>query len=195
MPACGRFSARTRRVPSSIAATADLLSAPRIVPPALRTTPSSITGSSGPSGGTGSRCAHRKIGVPGPFPLGSPRQYRFPMFEPTVAPAPSSSTVSPRARRERATASATGHSSPGGLEIAASSVKRSTTSDAIRLAAHLEHATRLPRPHAVRLRAPEVRAPAGRAVERDHVQARLDLRHAEVDRPHALIVDAHLPEP
>ena len=42
MPACGRFSASTRRVPSSIAATADLLSAPRIVPPAFRTTPSSI---------------------------------------------------------------------------------------------------------------------------------------------------------
>jgi len=35
---------------SSIAATAALLSAPRIVPPAFRTIPSSTTGSSGPVG-------------------------------------------------------------------------------------------------------------------------------------------------
>src|SRR5262249_61125137 len=67
-PAGGRSSASPRRVPSSIAATADLLSAPRIVPPALRTTPSSITGSIGPSGGTVSRCAQRKIGVAPPRP-------------------------------------------------------------------------------------------------------------------------------
>ena len=65
MPACGRLSASTRRTPSSIATTADLLSAPRIVPPAFRTTPSSTTGSSGPDGGTVSRCAQKKSGVAG----------------------------------------------------------------------------------------------------------------------------------
>ena len=64
MPPCGRFSARTRRVASSITATADLLSAPRIVPAAFRITPSSRTGSIPASGGTVSRCAHRKSGVP-----------------------------------------------------------------------------------------------------------------------------------
>src|SRR5207253_7258600 len=53
MPPCGRFSASTRRAPSSIAATADLLSAPRIVPAAFRITPSSsITGSIAAVGGT-----------------------------------------------------------------------------------------------------------------------------------------------
>ena len=40
---------RSAAAASSIAATAALLSAPRIVPPALRTTPSSTTGSIGPS--------------------------------------------------------------------------------------------------------------------------------------------------
>src|SRR5256885_1051626 len=64
IPACGRFSATTRRTPSSIATTAALLSAPRIVPPALRTTPSSTTGSSGPAGGTGSRGAQKKSRFP-----------------------------------------------------------------------------------------------------------------------------------
>ena len=64
-PACGRPSSTIRRAASIIATTADLLSAPRIVPPAFRTTPSSpTTGSSGPCGGTVSRCAQKKIGVP-----------------------------------------------------------------------------------------------------------------------------------
>ena len=45
MPACGRRSARITRVASSIAATAALSSAPRIVPAAFRTMPSSTTGS------------------------------------------------------------------------------------------------------------------------------------------------------
>jgi hypothetical protein len=87
IPRAAGSRASTRRVASSIAATADLLSAPRIVPPALRTTPSSITGSIGPSGGTVSRCAQRKIGVPPPLAARLTRQYRFPMFEPTAAPA------------------------------------------------------------------------------------------------------------
>jgi hypothetical protein len=57
-----------------MAATADLLSAPRIVPAAFRITPSSsITGSIAAVGGTVSRWAHRKIGVPSPF-VGSRRQ-------------------------------------------------------------------------------------------------------------------------
>src|SRR3954453_14764315 len=64
MPACGRFSTRTRRTPSSIWTTADLLSAPRIVPPAFRTTPSSTIGSSGPGGGPGSGWAPKKRGGP-----------------------------------------------------------------------------------------------------------------------------------
>src|SRR5439155_1998780 len=131
MPACGRLSASTRRVASSITATADLLSAPRIVPAALRTTPSSTTGSIGPVGGTVSRCAQRKSGEPSPSPCGSTRQYRLPIVEPTFAPASSSSTSSPRSRRYRATASATARSSPGGLGSAASSVNRSRTSDAM----------------------------------------------------------------
>ena len=50
MPACGRPSASTRRAASSMTATAALLSAPRIVPAALRTTPSSTAGSIGPVG-------------------------------------------------------------------------------------------------------------------------------------------------
>src|SRR3984893_7506107 len=53
MPACGRRSSSTRRVPSIMAATADLLSAPRIVPAALRITPSSSTGSIDAGGGAG----------------------------------------------------------------------------------------------------------------------------------------------
>src|SRR2546423_1343665 len=194
MPPCGRFSARTRRVPSSIAATADLLSAPRIVPPALRTMPSSITGSSGPSGGTVSRCAQRKIGVP-PLPFGSTRQYRFPIVDPTAAPASSSSTVSPRSRRYRVTASATSRSSPGGLGRAASSVKRSTTSDGIELASHLQDPARSARPRGPCPDAGEGRAAARSAEERDREQAGLHLRYPEVDRPHALVVDAHRAEP
>jgi hypothetical protein len=97
IPACGRFSASTRRVASSITATADLLSAPRIVPPALRTSPSSTTGSIGPVGGTVSRWAQRKIGVPAVVP--STRVKMFPIVEPTAAPAPSSSAGRPRSRR------------------------------------------------------------------------------------------------
>ncbi len=64
IPACGTFSASTRRTPSSIAVIAALLSQPRIVPPAFRAMPSSTTGSSFPSGGTVSMCAQRKSGVP-----------------------------------------------------------------------------------------------------------------------------------
>src|SRR6266540_4633840 len=53
-------------VAAMLEATAALSSAPRIVPAALRTTPSSsTTGSMRPVGGTVSRCAQRKIGVPG----------------------------------------------------------------------------------------------------------------------------------
>src|SRR5512133_4174329 len=117
------------------------------------------------------------------------------MFEPTVAPASSSSTVSPRSRRYRATASATGRSSPGGLAIAASSVKRSTTSEDTALTADFQQASGLARPGAVPIRAPEVRVPTGRAEERDHVKTRAHLRHAERERPHAVVVDLHRPEP
>ena len=82
-----------RRAASIMATTADLLSAPRIVPPAFRTMPSSpTTGSSGPCGGTVSRCAQKKIGVPPPFRPGR-RQSRFPIVESIFEPASSSSTV------------------------------------------------------------------------------------------------------
>ena len=64
MPACGRFSRRIVAAATSIAATVALLSAPRIVPAAFRTTPSATTGSIGPSGGTVSRCAQRNSGTP-----------------------------------------------------------------------------------------------------------------------------------
>ena len=70
MPACGRPSWTTRRTASTIAATAALLSAPRIVPAAFRTTPSSTTGSIGPCGGTVSRWAQKKSGMPPPFVAG-----------------------------------------------------------------------------------------------------------------------------
>ena len=63
-PACGRCSLTMRRAASSIAATAALLSAPRIVPEELRTTPSATTGSIGPCGGTVSRCEQSMIGTP-----------------------------------------------------------------------------------------------------------------------------------
>src|SRR5882762_9553301 len=53
------------------------------------------------------------------------------MFEPTFGPASSSSTDKPRSCRYPITTSATARSSPGGLGSAASSVKRSTTSEAI----------------------------------------------------------------
>src|SRR5438034_3471452 len=127
IPACGRFSLSTRRVASSITATADLLSAPRMVPAAFRTTPSSTTGSIGPVGGTVSRWAQKKSGVPSPLP--SIPAWTLPIVEPTVSPAASSSTWSPRSWRYLVTASATRRSSPGGLGIAASSVNRSSTSD------------------------------------------------------------------
>ena len=64
MPAWSRPSTSTRRTPSIMAAMAALLSAPRIVPAALRTIPSSITGSIGPVGTTVSKCAQKKMGVP-----------------------------------------------------------------------------------------------------------------------------------
>ena len=124
-PACGRESSTSRRAASIIATTADLLSAPRIVPPAFRTTPSSTTGSSGPCGGTVSRWAQRKSGVP-PFVRPGTRQSRLPAFEPIRRPASSSSTSSPRPRSSAVTRSAIARSSPGGLGIAASSRKRSS---------------------------------------------------------------------
>src|SRR5437868_1665457 len=126
MPPCGRFSATTRRVASSIAATADLLSAPRIVPPAFRTTPSSTTGSMAPSGGTVSRWAQKNNGAPSP--LGSIRQRRLPIEESILAPASSSSTGNASARRYSTTWSATARSCPEGLGTRASSRNSSATS-------------------------------------------------------------------
>ena len=102
MPACGRFSARIRRAASSIAATAALLSAPRIVPPAFRTTPSSTTGSSAAVGGTVSRCAQRKIGTPPFCEVAGSRASRLPASEPIRGPASSSSTSSARRLEIRA---------------------------------------------------------------------------------------------
>src|SRR5215203_4694853 len=129
MPACGRFSARIRRAASSIVATAALLSAPRIVPPAFRPTPSSTTGSSAAVGGTVSRCAQRKIATPPFCDVAGRRARRLPASEPIRAPASSSSTSSARPARYVLTRSATARSWPGGLGIAASSVKSSSTSD------------------------------------------------------------------
>ena len=89
-PACGLPSSTIRRAASIIATTADLLSAPRIVPPPLRTMPSSpTTGSSGPCGGTVSRWAQKKIGVP-PSTRPGRRQSRFPIVEPIAGPQSSS---------------------------------------------------------------------------------------------------------
>ena len=63
-PACGRPSATILRAASIIATTADLLSAPRIVPAAFRRRRPRRPGSIGPCGGTVSRSAQKKIGVP-----------------------------------------------------------------------------------------------------------------------------------
>ena len=52
MPAWGRCSATMRRTPSSVAATAALLSPPRIVSRAFVTTPPLTTGSIGAVGST-----------------------------------------------------------------------------------------------------------------------------------------------
>ena len=65
MPACGRPSATMRRTPSSIAATAALLSPPRIVSSRLVTTPSATTGSMAAVGSTVSTCAQSRIGRAG----------------------------------------------------------------------------------------------------------------------------------
>src|SRR5438445_13058454 len=51
----------------------------------------------------------------------------FPIVDPTDCPVSSSSAPSPSPRSSSSTRSATARSSPGGLGIAASSVKRSTT--------------------------------------------------------------------
>ncbi len=91
-------SSTRRRAASSITATAALSSAPRIVPAALRTTPSSTTGSIGPVGGTVSRCAQSRSGVPPSRRPGS-RHRTFPIVEPTTGPAPSSSHSSPSPSR------------------------------------------------------------------------------------------------
>src|SRR6266567_7871850 len=103
------------------------------------------------------------------------------MFEPTLEPASSSSTVRPRSRRYRMTESATSRSSPGGLGSAASSVKRSTTSAGIELASHLQHTAGLSRPRRSGERAREVGVTA-RATENAIVyRPGLTLGDAEVD--------------
>ena len=127
-PACGRPSATIRLAPSSIAATAALLSPPRIVPAALRTTPSSTTGSIGPSGGTVSRWAQKKIGTPAVSAPGS-LQKMLPASDSIAGPLPSSSQLRPTSLRYAPTRSATSRSLPDGLGIAASSRKRSRTDE------------------------------------------------------------------
>jgi len=61
-------SAVRSRASASSAVTAALSSAPRIVSPALRATPFSMTTRISPATGTVSMCAHRAIGVPAPRP-------------------------------------------------------------------------------------------------------------------------------
>src|SRR6266567_202227 len=117
------------------------------------------------------------------------------MFEPTLEPASSSSTVRPRSRRYRMTESATARSSPGGLGSAASSVKRSTTSEGIELASHLQHTAGLSRPRRSGEHAREIGVTARATEERDRIQTRPDLGDAEVDRPDAVGVDTHRTEP
>ena len=78
MPACGRFSARTRRNPSSIEATAALLSPPRIVLCAFVTMPSDTTGSIGAVGSTVSTWAQNMIGVPVSPAVAGMRQMTLP---------------------------------------------------------------------------------------------------------------------
>ena len=73
MPACGRFSARTRRTPSSIARPPTCCRRRGSCRRAFRTTPSSTTGSRGPDGGTVSRWAQKKSGVPPPSARGGRR--------------------------------------------------------------------------------------------------------------------------
>ncbi len=119
MPACGRDSSTMRRTASTIETTAALLSAPRIVPAPFRTTPSSTTGSIGPSGGTVSRWAQKKSASPSA--VGASRASRLPAFDSISAPAPSSSTAIPRPSSSAVTRSATTRSLPGGLGSDASS--------------------------------------------------------------------------
>ena len=80
-------SSTTRRAASSIRASADLLSAPRIVPPALRTSPSSTTGSSVPveRNGVEVRAEEERDALLAASARN--RQRMFPAVEPIVGPA------------------------------------------------------------------------------------------------------------
>jgi hypothetical protein len=82
MPACGRCSAVTRRTPSSIEATAALLSPPRMVLRAFVTMPPESTGSIGAVGSTVSMWAQNMIGVPCSPAVAGMRQTMFPASSP-----------------------------------------------------------------------------------------------------------------
>src|SRR5437016_13516026 len=95
------------------------------------------------------------------------------------------------------TTSATARSSPGGLGSAASSVKRSTTSEAIRAILRFlgsdpqDPSARLSAPAGTGQRAREEGVSAGRAEEGRGVEAATDLGNAEADRPDPAVVDLH----
>src|SRR2546427_775607 len=99
------------------------------------------------------------------------------------------------------TTSATARSSPGGLGSAASSVKRSTTSEAMRAILRFlgsdpqDPSARLSAPAGTGQRAREERVPAGRAEEGRGVEAAMDPWNAEADRPDAPVVDLHRAKP
>ena len=113
MPACGRFSATMRRTPSSIEATAALLSPPRIVSRAFVTMPPASTGSIGAVGSTVSMCAQNRIGVPASPAVAGMRQMTLPASSPGSGGA-SSCGSSPRSRRYARQRSATARSLPRG---------------------------------------------------------------------------------
>ena len=104
----------SRRASSSITATADLLSAPRIPSLAFSQPPSTSTGSIGAASGTVSMWAHSRM-LSGPLP--GIRASRFPASEPTAGPLPSSLTSSPIARSSAVTQSAQARSRPDGLSM------------------------------------------------------------------------------
>src|SRR5919199_6505724 len=136
VPSTAARCASARRI-----ATVALLSAPRIVSPALSQAPSTSTGSTTPSCGTVSRCAHSTT-ERSPLRPGR-RARRLPASPPICSPASSSATSSPSERSSSATRSATARSWPNGLGIAHSSAnvsfsRRSSTSDAGRIATTLQ---------------------------------------------------------
>ena len=114
---------RARAASSSRTATAALLSAPRIVSPRLRKTPSSSSTSIGPS------CGHRvEVGAEHHPALPRPgtRAIRLPAPARAGSAASSSLTSTPSARSSASTASATSRSAPVGLGSRRAATKRSS---------------------------------------------------------------------